>query len=380
MEGIKRIISIDCLRGLVIILMTLDHVREVFHLIPINDPIPEGDGVTLYVTRWITHLCAPVFVFLAGLSVYLQLELAHFTKSHIQWMLVKRGLFLILIEFIVISFFWNVGLDKHPYVFEAQVIWAIGCSMLFLALVLFLPFWLMVIVALAIVVGHNITDSFHSDSFFWNIFIKQHRFHLTSDLHLDYLEEYPLLPWFGIIVLGFIAGRWFFKREGTLVLNLKLIALLSVVALIGGIILRLTVQYGDPYVWHQAGSVAVTLMDFFNVEKYPPSLDFLLFTLPIGLLFLCVAEKFDTSVWVDVFRVYGQVPFFYYVAHLGLVVLFDRLTGFVISGHWQRFQTGSLLAVWLITLGLILLLYWPCRRFSSLKQHNKNQWPILNYL
>ncbi len=378
MEGIKRIISIDCLRGLVIILMTLDHVREVFHLVPIDDPIPEGDGVSLYVTRWITHLCAPVFVFLAGLSVYLQLELAHFSKNHIQWMLVKRGLFLILVEFTLISLFWYVGLDKHTYQLLAQVIWAIGCSMLFLALALYLPFWLMVVVALGIVFGHNITDSFQSDSLLWNIFIEDHLFHLSKQVDLETL--YPLLPWFGIIVLGFIAGRWFFKREGTLVLDLKRIALLSIASLIVGFILRLSTQYGDPFGWHVHSSEARTLMDFFNVEKYPPSLDFLLFTLPIGLLFLCVAQIFDTSFWVRVFKVYGQVPFFYYVAHLGLVVALDRLTGFFISGHWQRFQTGSILAIWLITLGVILMLYWPCRRFSSLKQHNKNQWPILNYL
>lgn len=378
MDAVKRIISIDALRGFVIILMTLDHVREIFYSMPIYDPIPENAGVDLYATRWITHLCAPVFVFLAGLSVYLQQELAHYAKPTIQRMLIKRGCFLILVEFIVISFFWDVGFDNHPYLLEAQVIWAIGCAMIFLALVLYAPFWLMAVIGFGIVLAHNLTDYFHSDSLIWYVFVKSHRFHLTA--HLDFLTTYPLLPWFGIIVLGFVAGRWFFLREANLVLNLRLISILAIVGLFVGIMLRLTTHYGDPFAWHAVSSIPRTLMSLFNVEKYPPSLDYLLFTLPFGLLFLCLAEKNEKSRWVTLLNVFGQVPFFYYVAHLGLLAALNHLVGFIVSGHWQRFETGSLLSVWLMSLGVILVLYWPCKRFSLLKQQKKTVWPILQYL
>ncbi len=378
MNTIKRFDAIDFLRGLVIILMTLDHVREIFHTIPIDDPIPENFGIELYLTRWVSHFCAPVFVFLAGLSVYLQKEISGLSRQQVQWMLLKRGLFLMAVEFLIISYFWNVGFDRHPYVIDAQVIWAIACSMLFLAIMLYFPFWFIVVISIIILLFHNFSDGISGNNFFWNIFFKSHDYRLTDGL--VFRTVYPLISWFGIIGLGFVAGRLFLKGVPPVKLNSRWILWVSVTSLAIGIILRLTLNYGDPFSWSHHQNLTLTLMDFFNVEKYPPSLDFTLLTLPLGLIALCIANSFNKCWIIDKIKIYGQVPFFYYVTHLGLVVITDKVCGFIFDSHWHRYQTSSLFFIWSMTGCLILLLYIPCLWFSGFKQRNKHQYPLLKYL
>ncbi len=387
--GRSRIHSIDILRGLVMVIMALDHVRDFFHKEAFTDDPMNLDTTTLwlYFTRWITHFCAPVFIFLAGTSAFLMGQKK--TKAELSWFLIKRGLWLILIEVLIISFGWSF----NPFynVIFLQVIWAIGISMVILGLLVRLPFQVILAVGLVIVVGHNLLDYYEQG--------KIGQLGLISDLlhsarfsayklwddHFIWIV-YPFLPWTGLMALGYCFGTWFKNDVTVEQRQKKLIRLgLSLIALF--ILLRLINAYGDPSQWssHPRG-VLYSFFSFMNVQKYPPSLMFLCATLGPAILFLAFLEKMKGK-WTGFFLVYGKVPFFYYVLHFYIIHIFCVIAFFADGYSTSQIVTPGfpflfrpptfgfdlwvVYAVWIAT---VLVLYPLCKWYGRYKATHKHWW------
>ena len=279
-----RLREIDMMRGLVIVLMALDHVRDYFHsgAFTFSPLDPERTTAALYATRWITHLCAPTFVFLAGVAAFLQAAKGKQTP-HLSRFLLMRGLWLVALELTVVSFGWSFAM---PYPLFLQVIWAIGCSMVALAGLVWLPRVAVLVVGIAIVAGHNLLDPLTPDQFgafavAWKFLHEGGRL-FVGDTPIGFVS-YPVLPWIGVIALGYGLGAVFLepaqKRDRTLLLlGAAMIALF--------ILLRGFNLYGDPGPWTAREDVVRSAMAFLNVAKYPPSLMYVLATLGLGFLLI----------------------------------------------------------------------------------------------
>lgn len=376
----QRLDSIDFMRGAAVVCMTLDHTRMFTYSIPIGNPIQENLGLAVFFTRWITHLSAPTFVFLAGLSIFLQVHTSNNLKNVSSPML-KRGLFLVVLEFSLISWYWNLGVYHTYYLLDAQVIWAIGCGMIYLAVMTKIPinalFWL----SLAIVAGHNLFDQMHSSSFIWSIFMEPSAHNITPNIKLT--VSYPLLAWLGVIGLGYTAGKYFFDSLNPINLNKKRIFLLTLFLLSAGLLLRLYTSYGDPFTWQVHKQAALTVIDFLNVDKYPPSLDYLLFSLPLGFLLLVGVLHWPhlTKSWIgNAFVIFGRAPLFFYCTHFAFILMLNRLISFLLTHQWTRFQTQNLLIIWCMAVTVIALLYYPCKGFYAFKKAHRERFPFLAYL
>ncbi|HJS79518.1 MAG TPA: heparan-alpha-glucosaminide N-acetyltransferase domain-containing protein [Vitreimonas sp.] len=396
-----RITEIDMLRGLVIVLMALDHCRDYFHAgaFTFNPLDPEQTTPWLYVTRWITHLCAPTFVLLAGVSAYLQFAKGK-TAPQLSMFLLTRGLWLIVLEFTVLSFGWSFG---FPYVLFLQVIWAIGWSMIALAAFVWLPRMAVLCLGVAIVAGHNLLDPITPQmlgqfSLLW-IFLHEGGPIFVGQQPIG-LIAYPALPWFGIIALGYGMGAVFAsepaKRDRTLLL-------LGLAMLAAFVLLRWFMAYGDPQFaagpeavardWREQASVGAALMVFFDVQKYPPSLQFTLATLGIIFALWPLLARLRGPV-ASVLNTFGAVPFFFYVLHIYLVhilaIAANAAAGRPIAGQFnymlnvftqpQLFQGAGFTLPWvyLAWIAVLALLYPVCRYWQQLKARRRDWW--LSYL
>ncbi len=375
-----RLQSIDALRGLVILFMLLDHVRETF-LLHLQVPDPMDVSVTepaLFYSRTLAHLCAPVFIFLTGLSAFLYGE-KHDGRSAVSSFLLKRGLFLIVLEFTLVNFAWTFQFP--PSVIYLQVIWAIGLSMLALAALLWLPRGLLATLGLVIVAGHNLLDplQFAEGSALhvpWAILHDRGWIELSDDLRLR--TSYPLLPWIGVIALGYAAGPWFARGADSVprqrhLLNAGLAALLCFAAL------RLINGYGEQ-AWSSGEDGLRTLMSLLNVTKYPPSLLFLCLTLGCGLLLLRAFERHQTQRWLKPLTVFGAAPMFFYLLHLYVLKLL-YLAAVAIWGLNQgsHFGFDAVWPLWVWTLVLAVALFPAVRWFADLKARRRDiEW--LKYL
>jgi len=382
----KRILSIDILRGLVMIIMALDHTRDFFHIGAMTaDPLnPDTTTGMLFFTRWITHFCAPTFVFLSGLSAYLSAQSR--TPAQASSFLFKRGLWLIFIEIAIIT----LGLTFNPFYnfIILQVIWAIGCSMILLALFSRISYKAVLITGLILVFGHNLFNLFPSPTdptggLILNLFftasgsvIQLTKNHLIGDF-------YAILPWTGIMFVGYGIGAWYKKgyEAERRKRNLLIVGSLTVFLFIT---LRLINVYGDPVPRKEYHDLFKNLLAFFNVNKYPPSLQYAAMTLGPAMLVLAFTE--NISNWfTKITSVYGAVPFFYYVLHFYLlhtllVVLFFK------TGHsskeieqvpflFRPVAFGfSLPIVYLIWLCVVASLYLPCRWFKKYKETHRQWW------
>ena len=387
----KRIYSLDLLRGLVMIIMALDHARDFLHFDAfIHDPLDlKSTGPILFFTRWITHFCAPVFVFLAGTSIFLQAKRKN--KAELSSFLFKRGLWLVFVELVIITFAWTF--DTSYPVLILGVIWAIGISMLCMAVLIHLPFRLLLALGLIIVFGHNVFDFMPStnNGLFWD-FVRNGNFafHPLFAGH-EIAIIYPFLPWLGLMMLGYCLGGMYnsdvpFERRKLFLSRLGWACILFFV------LLRWTNVYGNPHLWSIQGNSMFTLMSFLDVHKYPPSLLYLCITIGPALLFLAYFENMNTK-WSQRVSVYGRVPFFYYVMHF-YILHFVAMGVFVINGHalneacsmifgipFRFVVVGeglSLKYVYLVWILLVLALYPCCKWFSDLKQRKKYWW--LSYL
>ncbi|HCS20914.1 MAG TPA: hypothetical protein DIW47_10220 [Bacteroidetes bacterium] len=388
----NRIESIDVLRGLVMVIMALDHVRDYFHYGSIlGDPSDlETTTPILFFTRFITHYCAPVFVFLAGTSAYLYGSKK--TKGELAKFLFTRGLWLIFLEFAFNNLIWTFDLS---YSFQVvQVIWTIGVSMLCLSLLIYLPKVAILGIGLVLVAGHNLLDTRIAEgesfqSLLWYVLHQQKFLVLAPDRMVVIM--YPLIPWMGVMALGYCFGELYSKEYNAARRKKILIGLgLGSVALF--VVLRGLNGYGDLLPWSVQDTTTKTILSFFSVTKYPPSLIFLCMTLGPAFLFLAVFENAKNKL-SNFFLVYGRVPFFYYFLHM-IVIHGLAILGIILSGgDWrlmilsaENVMSGklasygySLPVVYLVWIGVVLLLYPLSYWYMKYKAKNKDkQW--LSYL
>ena len=387
-----RIDSIDMLRGLVMIIMALDHTRDFFHQQAwTDDPLNlQTTTPALYFTRWVTHLCAPIFVFLAGTGAYFQS--LRKSKKELSMFLLKRGFWLLIVEIFIINFAFSF--DIHYSVIGLQTIWSIGISMIILGLVVWLPFNAILIIGSLLVLGHNALDYFEagktsSPGWWYDMLHHPNFYHLWGRHNL--LILYPFVPWAGLMMLGYCFGKLFLKYEG--VQRTKMPVMLGLGLLVLFAILRAPNIYGDPQHWTSQKNGLYSFLSFMNVQKYPPSLLYMCATIGIGLLIL--AAMGNVRNWFTRFiTVYGRVPFLYYVLHFFLIHLVSSIF-YLARGHSfaegvQPKQGGflpnfvdptqgvSLFWVYVIWLCIVISLYPVCKWFSEYKKRHKDWW--LSYI
>ena len=302
-----RIAAIDILRGLVIVLMALDHTRDYLHASGYAiDPLdPAQTTPLLYATRWITNFCAPTFVFLAGVSARLQFKRG-MSREALAMRLLTRGLWLVVLEITVISFAWAWTV---PYMIFLQVIWAIGVSMVLLAGFVFLPRAAVTVIGAAIIVGHGLLAGVDAAALGPLAPVWRLAFQFT--IAPEWLfGSYPVLPWFGIMALGYGLGSIFVSEHRDKTLTRLGFAMVAVFLILRGFNL-----YGDPRSWTPHADPVATLMDLLNVQKYPPSLLFVCVSLGPMLILIPFLERLPGLV-SGVLRTYGAVPLMAYVAHI----------------------------------------------------------------
>lgn len=376
----NRLLSIDALRGLVILFMLLDHVRETFYLHQqVGDPMNvTATDPALFFSRTLAHLCAPVFILLTGLSAFLYGE-KQMSRAATSAFLFKRGLFLVLLEFTLVNFAWTFQFP--PTVIYLQVIWAIGLSMLALSLLLWLPREWLAALGLLLVAGHNLLDGLHfgPESALhvpWAVLHDRGWIEFSDSLRLR--TSYPVLPWIGVIALGYVIGPWFRSSRDPQqrLQRLQRAGLGALVLFVG---LRLVNGYGEkPWAVEETG--LQTLMSLLNITKYPPSLLFLALTLGIGLLLLACFERRNDGRMVRTLAVFGSAPMFFYLLHLYVLKLL-YIAAFALWGanHGHYFGFDSMAWVWAATLLLALALFPPTQWFARLKARRRDiRW--LKYL
>ena len=386
-----RIDSIDLLRGLVMIVMALDHTRDFFHSQAwTDDPLNMATTTPwLFLTRWITHFCAPVFVFLAGTSAWFQTRRK--SKKELSRFLITRGAWLILIEITLVNF--SFGFDPHFYFIGLQTIWAIGISMIILGLVIWLPFTAIFAIGSLIVLGHNSLDFYEAGhkgnyNFFYALLHHQQLFLLDSK-HA-FIIMYPFLSWAGLMMMGYCFGKFFTHYEGAK--RKKMLTRLGIGIILFFIALRATNLYGNPEHWATQKNTLFTIFSFIDTHKYPPSLLYMCMTIGPAILFIAWAGTIKNGLTKFV-TVYGRVPFFYYVIHFYLIHTISMLF-FLARGHsfasgiYNDFRTGpnfivpgegySLWVVYAVWLFVVISLYPVCKWFSEYKKTHTQWW--LSYL
>lgn len=369
----QRLLSIDALRGLVILFMLLDHVRETFFLHrQVADPMSiDSTEPLLFLSRTLAHLCAPVFVLLTGLSAYLYDE-KYQGKRDVSAFLFKRGLFLVVLELTLVNFAWTFQLP--PSVIYLQVIWAIGLSMIALAALVWLPRPVLLLLAIGIIAGHNLLDTLHFAAGSalhvpWAILHDRGWIEFSDSLRLR--TSYPVLPWIGVIALGYCIGPWF-ARCASAAVRQRYLLLAGAGALLGFVALRLLNGYGEAQ-WVAHDHPVQTLMSFFNITKYPPSLLFLTLTLGVGLLLLLAFERVRQGKWIAVLAVFGAAPMFFYLLHLYVLkVLYLLSVALFGLNQGSYFGFEGMGAVWLTAVLLAAALYLPVRWFAGLKARRRD--------
>jgi len=370
----QRINSIDMMRGLVMLIMLLDHVRErvLLHL-QVSDPMDLATTEAgLFFSRLAAHLCAPVFVFLTGLSAWLYQHNSTAPRD-VRQFLFKRGLFLILLELTLVNFAW-MGAYHTLWL---QVIWVLGLCMLALAVLSALPRNILWLIALTLIFGHNLLTpiSFQPGEWGYSLWTLLHdRNYLVSEGVLKVKVSYPLLPWIGVIVLGYLTGPLFSKRI-TLPQRQSVLLRSGIAALLLFALLRGLNIYGETLPWQVQPTVLLTLMDMFNLTKYPPSLNFLLLTLGLMCLLLRWFEQPMPVVMRRVLADFGAAPMFFYLLHLyALLLIYQLLLWQFGANQGALFGVPGISWVWLMSLLLALLLYPPTRWFAAFKKRSNWRW------
>lgn len=370
-----RVASIDVMRGLVMMIMMLDHVRETFFLRwQVTDPMDVAQTEpALFFSRFAAHFCAPMFVFLTGLSAWLYAHPSAGPRPATGFLL-KRGLFLVVLEVLVVSVAWT-GIFPAPTIY-LQVIWVIGLAMIALALLHQLPRAVLAVIGLVIVCGHNLLTPVTFAPGDWGYIpwtILHDRGFLVAEGALKIKVSYPLLPWIGVIVLGYVAGPWY-ARTVESARRRSLLVTTGVAALAVLLVLRGLNIYGETLDWTTGETALRTVMSFLNVTKYPPSLAFLLLTLGVGLVVLGWLEQRD-NLFLRVCATFGGAPMFYYLLHLFLLLGLQKLAVAAFGANdGSRYEFDHLWQVWLLSAVLIPLLYWPCKAFGAFKRRTSMGW------
>jgi uncharacterized membrane protein len=387
-----RVSSIDLTRGIVMVIMALDHTRDFFHhdSFSANPTDMATTTPVFFFTRFITHFCAPSFVMLAGTSIYLNAQKK--SKRDLSMFLLTRGFWLIVVEVVVMRFAFSFNFYYDVTFF--QVIWVIGASMVSMALLIHLSDRILLVLGIILVFGHNFTDVIQlqpENPFFivW-AFLHQTGF-ITITENAKLLVFYPLLPWLGIMLLGYSLGQ-IFRKDFEAARRRRILFILGGSAIVLFVILRAISIYGDPAPWAIQKNGIYTLMSFLNCTKYPPSLLYDLMTLGPVLLLLGFLEKRQTGI-LKPFVVFGRVPLFYYILHFYLIhavalLLFMKQTNksfTEVDLHFDKSFGGitpdggfSLGITYLFWIAIVLVLYPVCNWYNNYKSTHTSRW--LSYL
>ena len=387
----KRIPSLDLLRGLVMMLMALDHTRDYFHYDAfIFDPTDlKQTTVPIFFTRFITHYCAPVFCFLAGTSSFLAGQ--NQNRNSLSSWLLKRGFWLIFAEITIIKLAWYFKLD-YSFI-DLAVIWSLGVSMVFLSGIIRLSQSIAIAVAFAFVFCHNLLDGIAPvpDTLLGKIWIL---FHVQEELKLGTISVhviYPVLPWIGLMTLGYYFGQLYTpsfdgnKRQ-------KILIRTGITLILLFLFFRIPNLYGDLHPWTLQDSLSKNILAVLNVTKYPPSFAYICITMGPALLLLALFEK-ASGAFAQVFITVGQVPMFFYILHIyaiHLIALFAATaTGYhftdMILDTWVGFSPNlkgygfTLFGAYLVWGFILILLYPLCKKYNDYKKNNKAKW-WLSYL
>lgn len=388
-----RIESIDLLRGLVMVIMALDHVRDYFHYgsFFIDPTNLETTTPLLFFTRFITHFCAPVFVFLAGTSAFLQRSKK--SKPELSKFLITRGIWLIILEMVVNNLIWTFDFTYSLQIF--QVIWAIGFSMVCLSFLIFLPKKAILVIGIILISGHNALDDIvlqgqSFQSILWYLLHQENMIVYGASDKLIFIG-YPLIPWIGLMALGYCFGQ-LYHNDFDSQLRKKWLLGLGFGALALFFVLRTINIYGDLVPWAIQDTTTKTILSYFNVTKYPPSLLYLCITIGPSMLFLVAIENVKNKVTVF-FLVFGRVPLFYYFLHVLVIHVFAIIGILLFGGTWQdmiltaeSFLGGnlatygySLFVVYLVWIAIVLILYPISKKYMLYKANHRDKW-WLSYL
>jgi len=409
-----RLDSIDALRGWVMVLMALDHVRDYFSDFTGNPTDPASASFAIFFTRWITHFCAPTFVFLAGTGAFLYGQRGR-SPSELSRFLWTRGLWLVVLELTVVHWGWTFQPTIHS--FEGQVIWAIGISMILLAALVHLPLRLLLALAVLMIVGHNALDTVRFPSSDWRsapwavlhagVFGSGPPLQLPGGL--TFFPLYPLIPWVGVMAAGYAFGSVVQRPKAE---RIRWCVRAGIASIAAFVVIRFSNLYGDPNPWASQATFPRTILSFLNCAKYPPSLLYLLMTLGPMFLVLAAMESRSQAIpgsatdsngatggrtvaqWVPRWLiVFGRVPMFYYLLHLYLAHLSAGIAMAVFrgkehaawilqNGFWDDARPPGfgfpLWGVYLAWIAIVALLYPACRWYAGLKQRSRN--PLLSYL
>jgi uncharacterized membrane protein len=382
-SGSARLASIDIVRGAIMVLMALDHVRDYVTNVRFRPEDLSQASPALFFTRWVTHFCAPGFFLLAGIGIGLR-QLRGGTKAELSRFLVTRGLWLLVLELIITPVGWRFNFHLLPA--YAVVLWALGWSMILMAAIIHLPRWAVILGSLVMIATHNLFDRVTPQSLgafgpIWQV-LHVPGFVIPGQL----LIAYPLIPWLAVMALGFglaSSYKWDSDQRRVFFISCGIVA----TALFAD--LRAQSKFGDPAPFQHLSTVGLTLASYFNVLKYPPSLLFLLMTLGPTLIALAFAEQRDNRFtrWL---AVYGRVPMFYYVVHIFVVHALAVLIAHQQGGVWTRIPAVddpasipawyglSLPGVYVAWAVVVLLMYYPCKAMGRLKANRQSWW--LSYL
>jgi uncharacterized membrane protein len=376
-----RIESVDVVRGVIMIIMAIDHVRDFFGTPGINVTDPATTTVPLFFTRWITHFCAPVFFLLTGTGAYLSLRRK--SRSELSRFLLTRGLWLIFLELVVVrDLGWQFNFDYRLTLLI--VLWALGWSMIVLSGLVYLPAWAVTAFGLVMIATHNLFDSVDSGNWFWSILHSPNI--LVNNARHTVFVLYPLIPWIGVTAAGYGLGQiysWPSERRR------KFLLPLGIGLSVAFVVLRTINVYGDPQPWSSQRSPVFTALSFLNTTKYPPSLLYLLMTLGPAMLLLWAVDT-GTPRWLRPALVFGKVPMFYYLLHVPLIHLIALAVCYARYGHvyWMFQSPGlgdfpitpppgwgySLPFVYLVWACVVLALYPLCRWFAGVRQRRSDAW------
>ena len=402
-----RVASVDALRGLVMIIMALDHVRDFIHDGAMSGGSPTDLAATtplLFMTRWVTHYCAPVFMLTAGMGAYfywrrgargaLGAQGAQGAKGELSRFLVTRGIWLIVLELTLMQFAYNFNLSTANPIF-LLVLYVLGACMIILAALVWLPAPALAAISIATIVLHNLADGIRAQDLgwwgpMWNLLHQVGAFPFAGRI---WISAYSLVPWFAVMALGYCLGAVFElaaeRRQRTLLRA-------GIAMTIAFLVIRVINGYGDPARWSWQASAAFTVLSFLNTTKYPPSLDFLLMTLGPALIVLSWFERLPFS-RSNPLIVFGRVPLFYFVlhffaAHLSIVGLsllrYGRSAmGFMLQpvpsmgGPANEFPPGFGYNLWVayaVWIAIVVALYPVCRWYAAVKERRQSRW--LSYL
>lgn len=391
----SRILSVDALRGAIMMLMAIDHIRDyvaqsAMQFLPTD---LSRTTAAIFFTRWITHFCAPVFFLTAGIGAFLWRQRGKHSKPELSRFLITRGLWLIFLEITVLRVIMFSQVNYRGSMVILLILWAIGASMIALAGLIYLPVRVLAVVSIAIIALHNLLDGitaaqFGKAAWIWTIL---HQAGFIRIAGINFRTAYVVLPWIGVMAGGYCLGTvftWDAARRQRFLLRLGTAMTLAFV------VIRAINLYGNPFPWRHQASTLFTVLSFLNTTKYPPSLDFLLMTLGPAMIALALLERprFSSD---NPLIVFGRVPFFYYVLHMALAHLIAIAMNLVrygrapflllappsMGGDAKLFPPNygyPLWTVYVVWIVILLLLYPLCRWFARLKQRRHDWW--LSYL